>query len=261
VKNCVITWKRKPGTQWPATCTASGKSLFALVAWFVALCLFPATAAQFANWTNAPLTSAPATHPDAAAPAIATTNSPASPVSPTGYVPDDKYKLRPGDRVAFQIVEDREPTPKSIVVTDSGEIDVPYIGRVMASEKTCKVLSAEIKTLLEKEYYHRATVVISLDAANKLMGRVYVWGQVRNQGAIDILVNENLTAGKAILRAGGFADFANKKKVKLVRSSPDGSKQTFELNMAAILEQGKTELDALLQPDDFIIVPSRLINL
>ena len=261
MKNCVIAGKRGRSTQGRAKCPPFGRLVFALLVWFVALGPLPASAAQFAEWTNAPLTTAPAAGPTTAPPAIAPTNSPAAPVSPTGYVPDDKYKLRPGDRVAFQIVEDREPTPKSIVVTDSGEIDVPYIGRVMASEKTCKVLSTEIKGLLEKEYYHRATVVISLDAANKLMGRVYVWGQVRNQGAIDILVNENLTAGKAILRAGGFADFANKKKVKLVRSSPDGTKQTFELNMSAILEQGKTELDALLQPDDFIIVPSRLINL
>jgi protein involved in polysaccharide export with SLBB domain len=235
----------------------------ALAAPVLALGILSSAAAQFAAWPNTNSNATPLPQLQAtAAPATNTApNSGSAPVTPTGYVPDDKYKLRPGDRVAFQIVEDREPMPKSIVVTDSGEIDVPYIGRVMASEKTCKVLSAEIKDLLEKEYYHRATVVISLDAANKLLGRVYVWGQVRNQGAIEILVNENLTAGKAILRAGGFADFANKKKVKLVRSSPDGTKQTFELNMTAILEQGKTELDALLQPDDFIIIPSRLINL
>jgi protein involved in polysaccharide export with SLBB domain len=229
----------------------------------LALYLLPAADARFAEWPNTAANAPTALLiQHAIEPSIAAaTNSPSSPISPAGYVPDDKYKLRPGDRVAFQIVEDREPTPKSIVVTDSGEIDVPYIGRVMASEKTCKALSVEVKALLEKEYYHRATVVISLDAANKLLGRVYVWGQVKNQGAIDMIVNDNLTAGKAILRAGGFADFANKKKVKLVRSSPDGTKQTFELNMSAILEQGKTELDALLQPDDFIIVPSRLINL
>ena len=102
----------------------------------------------------------------------------------------------------------------------------------------------------------------ALDAANKLLGRIYVWGQVRNQGPIDIAVNENLTASKAILRAGGFADFANKKKVKVVR--PDNvkgsGKQSFELNMDEIFEKGKTEKDVILQPDDFIIVPSRLIN-
>jgi polysaccharide export outer membrane protein len=74
-------------------------------------------------------------------------------------------------------------------------------------------------------------------------------------------VNENLTAGKAILRAGGFGDFANKKKVKLIRPGANGSaKQVFELNMVEILEDGQTEKDVALQSDDSVIVGSRLIN-
>jgi protein involved in polysaccharide export with SLBB domain len=190
-----------------------------------------------------------------------TNGAAAAPVSLSGYVPDDKYKLRVGDRMSLQILEDRD-APKSLVVADSGELDVPYVGRVAAADKTCKQLADELKTQLEKEYYHRATVVIALDLANKLLGRVYVWGQVRNQGPIDVAVNENLTAGKAILRAGGFSDFANKKRVKVVRGAGADStgKQTFELNMVDILEKGKSEKDVVLQPDDFIIVTSRLIN-
>jgi polysaccharide biosynthesis/export protein len=176
----------------------------------------------------------------------------------TGYVPDDKYKLRVGDKVSLQIQEDRDP-PKSLVIADSGELDAPYVGRVAAADKTCKQLADDLRAQLEKEYYYRATVIIALDSANRLLGRVYVWGQVRNQGAIEVAINENLTAGKAILRAGGFADFANKKKVKVVRASGTG-KQNFELNMVDILEKGKTEKDVVLQADDFIIVPSRLIN-
>ena len=194
--------------------------------------------------------------------AIAGTNTTGtSPVSLSGYVPDDKYKLRVGDKISLQILEDRD-LPKGLLVADSGELDVPYVGRVSASDKTCKQLAEELKARLEKEYYHRATVIIALDVANKLLGRIYVWGQVRNQGPIDVTVNENLTAGKAILRAGGFGDFANKKRVKVVRGGggEGGAKESFELNMVDILEKGKTERDVVLQPDDFIIVPSRLIN-
>jgi protein involved in polysaccharide export with SLBB domain len=180
---------------------------------------------------------------------------------PGDYAPDDKYKLRVGDKISFQILEDRE-APKGLVVADSGELDVPYVGRVAASDRTCKQLAEDLKSRLEKEYYYRATVIIALDVANKLLGRIYVWGQVRSQGPIDISVNENLTAGKAILRAGGFADFANKRKVKVVRSTPDanGKTQTFELDMQQILEDGKIDKDIALQPNDLIIVPSRLVN-
>lgn len=178
----------------------------------------------------------------------------------TSYVPDDKYKLRVGDKVSLQILEDRED-PKSLTITDSGELDVPYIGRVSVADKTCKETAEELKGLLEKEYYYRATVVLGLDQANKFLGRVYVWGQVKVQGAIDMAVNENLTAGKAILRAGGFGDFANKKKVKVVRDKPvPGTKKIIELNMVEILEQGRTEKDVVLEPNDSVIVDDRLLN-
>lgn len=199
--------------------------------------------------------------------ALLSTNglAPAAPAL-AGYVADDKYKLRAGDKVSFQILEDRffdeKDLPKSLTVADSGELDLPYIGRISAADQTCKQLAEEIKTRLEKDYYYRATVVLALDVANKVLGRVYVWGQVRNQGPVELAMNENMTAGKAILRAGGFGDFANKKKVRVVRGGTTESddKQTFELNMVEILEGGKTEKDVTLQPDDFILVPSRLIN-
>jgi protein involved in polysaccharide export with SLBB domain len=146
-------------------------------------------------------------------------------------------------------------------VADSGELDVPYLGRLSAADKTCKQLAAEIKAQLEKEYYYRASVVLALDTANRVLGRVYVWGQVRTQGPIELAVNENLTAGQAVLRAGGLGDFANKKKVKLIRPGVKGSgKQVFELNMVEILEDGQTEKDLVLQADDSVIVGSRLIN-
>jgi polysaccharide export outer membrane protein len=203
----------------------------------------------------------------AAQPAAAPAPSPVSmPGLLNGYVPDDSYKLRAGDTVSFQILEDRlldmTNGPTSLVVADSGELDVPYIGRVMAVDKTCKQLGEEIKADLEKNYYKQATVVLSLNIANKLLGRVYLWGQVRNQGAIDIQVNENLTAGEAILQAGGFGDFADKKKVVVVRANanPKDAKQSFNLDMTDILEKGNISKDIVLQPNDLIIVPSRLIN-
>jgi protein involved in polysaccharide export with SLBB domain len=224
---------------------------------------------------NPPVGGHPSTTPQAAPASASLTNGLAlsgtnsayvAELATASYVADDKYKLRAGDKLSFQILEDRviddKDAPKSLVVSDSGEVDVPYLGRMVAADKTCKQLGDEMKAQLEKEYYYRATVILSMDQVNKLLGRIYVWGQVHNQGPIDIAVNENLTAGKAILRAGGFADFANKKKVKVVRGggTDPKAKLTFDLNMVEILEKGKTEKDVLLQPDDFIIVPSRLIN-
>ena len=201
--------------------------------------------------------------------AVATMPSAATAPAPgllNGYVVDATYKLRAGDTISFQIVEDQIwdsiNAPHPLVVTDSGEVDVPYIGRVMAANKTCKELADDIKVALEKDYYNKATVVLSLNTANRILGRVYIWGQVHGQGGLDIEMNENLTTGQAILRAGGFADFADKTKVKVVRAAvgPKGERQTFDLNMEQILEKGQTDKDIVLQPGDLIIVPSRLVN-
>jgi protein involved in polysaccharide export with SLBB domain len=234
------------------------KRLFSYFIFCAAVTVLPA----FAQLPPSTSPSAPSTAQSAAAPS----NPVSVPGLLNGYVPDNTYKLRAGDTVSFQILENRvleiQTAPISLVVADSGELDVPYIGRVMAVDKTCQQLGNEIKAALEKDYYKQATVVLSLNLANRLWGRVYIWGQVRNQGALDIQVNENLTAGKAILRAGGFADFANKKKVKIVRANPDqkGDTQTFTLDMTEILEGGKIDKDIVLEPNDLIVVPSRLIN-
>jgi protein involved in polysaccharide export with SLBB domain len=171
-----------------------------------------------------------------------------------------KYQINPGDRLSFRIIEDRDE-PKSLQVTDTGEADIPYIGRVIAAGKTCEQLANEIRPLLEKDYYFRATVVIGLDTINKIRGKVYVTGQVRTQGPQEIPNDETFTVSKAILRAGGFGDFADKRKVKLVRKKVGANdKTTTTVDVSEILEKGKTEKDPVLQPEDLIIVPQRLIN-
>jgi len=229
--------------------------------YFLPLLLFictPALAQTYSPLPAGSLHSAKAAN-DHAATAAPATNAVSVDGNVGSYVLDDKYKLSAGDKLSFQILEDRDPA-RSLLITDSGELDVPYIGRVVAANKTCKQLAQELKGQLEKDYYYRASVVLALDVANKVRGKVYIWGQVRNQGPIDIPSGENFTAGKAILRAGGFGDFAKKSAVKLIRADENGKKETFELDMEQILEKGKTEKDMVLQPDDFIIVPERLIN-
>jgi protein involved in polysaccharide export with SLBB domain len=179
----------------------------------------------------------------------------------SGYVLDDTHQLEPGDKISFQIIEDKKPLI-NLIVTDSTELDVPYIGRVVVAGKTCQQLAAELKVLLEKDYYYHATVVIGLDSVDKVRGQAFLYGQVRSQGAIDILFNHNLTAGEAIVRAGGFGDFADKKSVKVIRNrdSKDAKKKVFEINMVDVLEKGKIEKDVILEPGDFIIIPTRMIN-
>jgi polysaccharide export outer membrane protein len=173
---------------------------------------------------------------------------------------DDTQRIGVGDRLSFRVIEDKEDS-KLLPVTDSGELEVPYLGRVKAADKTCKQLAREVKAALEKDLYYRATVIIAVDQLNKKRGNVYLVGQIHTPGPQDIPSDEVFTLSKAVLRAGGFGDFADKKHVKLTRKGSTGNDtKIFVVDLAQILERGKTELDVKLEPGDLIFVPSRLIN-
>jgi protein involved in polysaccharide export with SLBB domain len=171
---------------------------------------------------------------------------------------DDKKKLGPNDYVSFRVVEDRDDESQHLRVNDNGELEVPYAGLVQASGKSCKELAYTVKAALEREYYFHATVIIAVDhISEKSRGKVYVYGSVKQQGPQEIPADETYTVSKAISRAGGFGDFANKRKVKLTRKN--GESHTVDCK--AIIEQGRTDEDIVLQPDDQINVPQRLINM
>jgi polysaccharide export outer membrane protein len=171
---------------------------------------------------------------------------------------DDKYRLAIGDHLSFRIVEDEED-PKPLVVTDSGDLEVPYIGRVPAVGKTCRELAYGLKTELEKDYYYGATVIVAVDLMTKSRGKVYLVGPVRAPGPQEIPSDEVLTLSKAILRAGGFGDFADKHNVHVTRKEA-GADKTYIIDVAQILERGKTEKDLPLESGDLVYIPERSIR-
>ncbi len=170
---------------------------------------------------------------------------------------DDKKRLGSNDSVSFRVVEDRDNESQHLRINDNGELEVPYIGLVPASGRTCKELAYSVKSALEREYYYHATVIIAVDrVSEKSRGKVYVYGNVKGQGPQEIPADETYTVSKAIIRAGGFGDFADKKKIKLSRKNG----QTVIVNLKRIIEEGHTDEDVVVQPDDQIYVPARLVN-
>lgn len=204
---------------------------------------------------------------DSASPIPSTAKAPSADLPPTTStvmrtnsmeVLDDKKKLGSNDFVSFRVVEDRDDESQRLRVNDSGELEVPYIGLVPAQGKTCKELAFNIKSALEKEYYYHATVILAVDrVSEKSRGRIYVYGSVKSQGPQEVPPDESYTVSKAVIRAGGFGDFANKRKVKVTRK--DG--KDFTVDLKRVIEEGHTEEDVVLQPDDQIYVPQRLINM
>ena len=175
----------------------------------------------------------------------------------TAYIDilNDTVQLDKGDRLSYRIAEERAPAI-TLVVNDAGDLDVPLIGHIRATGKTCKILAAEIKPLLEKEYYYKATVVIGLEThSERSIGKVYVMGLARLPGGMDIPAGETLTLSKAIARAQGFADYADKERVRLFRRGEKGKMEVTIVNVGEIVDKGLLEKDPTVLPNDTIIIP------
>lgn len=174
---------------------------------------------------------------------------------------DDQIQLRPGDIVSFRIENDTNDTVH-LTVTDTGELEVPYVGRVKAEGQTCRRLAGQLKTMLEKDYYYHATVMLAIDSFHdERAGKAYVTGEVRNPGPISISPDQKLMVSEAILNAGGFSEFADRRRVKVMRQSgSSNSVTTYYVDVLAVWKNGQKNKDLGLMAGDQIFVASKLVN-
>lgn len=169
--------------------------------------------------------------------------------APDPNVVGDLARLRVGDTVTITLTVtgvDTLPGPQEKPIKDDGTITLPDIGRVQAAGKTPGELEDLIKSLYVPAIYKH------LDVTVKITGdRVYfVRGEVKQPGRL-IYVG-SITVTKAITSAGDFTDFANRKKILLIRTSG----QRFKLNADAILN-GEAP-DPPVYPGDQIEVKRRV---
>jgi protein involved in polysaccharide export with SLBB domain len=172
-------------------------------------------------------------------------------------VVDPDKKLSAGDQVTVEIVEDREGGLQRMV-TATGELDVPPLGRVRVAGRTATEAAGEIKLALERDYYYHATVKLAIDRISPLAvrsGLISLSGEVRIGGPQEIISGETLTLTNAILKAGGIGEWGNAAKVQLTRQRKDGSMETIVSNYEKIIKSGDAKLDPVLQDGDRIFVP------
>ncbi|MEO0055373.1 MAG: hypothetical protein RLZZ50_1320 [Verrucomicrobiota bacterium] len=169
--------------------------------------------------------------------------------------------LAVGDRLRYQVVEDGD-APVELAISNTGMIDIPYHGSMKAAGRLLPDLVESIRVELEKKFYLTATIrmevlAFSQGAVNR--GRVHLAGQVRRVGPIEIDLSEKPTLGQTILAAGGLADFADSRNVRIVRR--DGAEtRTIVVDLREVLNRGRIDKDVQLQDGDFVIVDERMVN-
>jgi protein involved in polysaccharide export with SLBB domain len=171
--------------------------------------------------------------------------------------------LRPGDRLRFAVLEDADAAAE-VVVNASGKIDLPLLGLWSVAGKAVDQVAQETRAALEAEYFVKATVrLLLVDRPEKSSsrGRVYLAGQMRKIGVVDIDLSERNTVGRVILSSGGLSDFADARRIRIIRKSAGGEElETITVDLEEVLKKGRIDRDIPLLDGDFVIADSKLVN-
>ena len=156
--------------------------------------------------------------------------------------------LRPGDPVELRISgvpADEQTQVNSVYTVDaSGMLNMPYINKVRAGGLTPAQLAGSIEGSYKAAgIFTNPTITIVMQPQTRF---VNIGGAVRSPNRIPF--TEDMTLLTAISAAGGFNDFADQKRVRLLRGS--------EAKVYDVRQFRKEPgLDPRLQPGDKIEVP------
>jgi polysaccharide biosynthesis/export protein len=162
--------------------------------------------------------------------------------------PDPNYIIGPQDVLDIDVWKEAELT-RDVPVRPDGKISLPLLNDVQAAGLTPTQLSEELTTALKKFITDPQVTVIVTQINSE---RVYILGEMARPGAYPLL--PGMTVLQALSSAGGFTQFANQKKIYVLRNE-DGKQMKFPFNYKEVVKGNKAEQNIVLKAGDQIVVP------
>lgn len=158
------------------------------------------------------------------------------------------YRIQPNDvlEVCFPLTPEFGQT---VTVDPRGQVYLPELGDLQASGMSVEQFRAEILAAASKRLVH-PDVSVNLKSFDK--PHFYVEGEVTTPGRFEY--RPDISVLEAVALAGGFRMSARKSKVFLVHRIDGNTSETKVLNLKALIDHGKLQEAALLQPGDVIYV-------
>jgi len=169
-------------------------------------------------------------------------------VRPAPGAENADYQIGPQDVLNVSVWKEGELSV-SVPVRPDGNISLPLINDVRAEGQTPMQLAAHINARL-KQFVAEPRVTVIVTQINSR--RFYVLGEVGRPGAFPLL--PNMTVLQALSTAGGLRDFANPKKVYVLRNE-NGVAKKYPFNYKDVLNGKHVEQDIQLKPGDTVVVP------
>ena len=192
------------------------------------------------------MTPAAARNKNGNAQAAATANPGSSSASSKSAPADPNYVIGAQDVLDISVWKEEQLT-KTVPVRPDGKISMPLLNDVQAAGLTPTQLANQITESLKKFVTDPQVTVIVREINSQ---RVYLLGEVSRAGAYPLL--PNMTVLQALSSAGGFTQFANLKKIYVLRVE-NGKQEKFPFNYKHALES--SDQNILLKAGDTIVVP------
>ena len=167
--------------------------------------------------------------------------------SPPSTVGRD-YLIGPQDLLNIDVFQQQEFT-RAVPVRPDGKITLPLINDVQAAGLTPEQLAAELTKLLAK-YVTKPRVSVIVAQINSRV--IYIGGEVNHPGSLPLLAN--MTVLQAIFLGGGVTQYANTKKIYVMRTE-DGKQVHYPFNYKRAVKSGNSTENIVLKPGDTIVVP------
>ena len=158
------------------------------------------------------------------------------------------YVIGPED-VLYIHVWKEENLSKTIPVRLDGKISLPLVDEIQAAGLTPLQLKERLLEKL-KEFVSIPNVSVMVMEANSF--KVYVSGQVRNPGVYRL--RSEISLLQLIPMAGGFTEWANQKKILIIRKENEKEKRMI-VNYKKIVKGEASDSNINLKPGDTVIVP------
>ena len=161
---------------------------------------------------------------------------------------DPNYVIGPQDVLDINVW--KEPTvTRTVPVRPDGKISLPLLDDVQAAGLTPMQLSDSLTEKLKK-FIAQPQVTVIVTQINSQ--RVYVIGSVARPGAYPLI--PGMTILQALSSAGGFTQFANEKKIFLLRSV-NGKQTKFYFNYKEVINGKNENQNLTIAAGDTIVVP------
>ncbi len=158
---------------------------------------------------------------------------------------ENSYQIGPEDQIFVNVWGNPQLTGPFVVAPD-GRISFPLINEILVAGMTREVLQTEItRRLKEGGFLREPTVTVNVTGFNSK--KYSIEGEVNHPGSTALVVPT--TVLEALVNAGGFKDFANKSKIRILRGD-----KSFRFNYNQVINGKHREQNIYLQPGDLIIV-------